>query len=96
MLLLLASAAALWSFALDRQIDRGRNVLSLGWLILAAIFLLLSLDELGSLHERLGALRTSAPPGSVEQAPRGWVVLLALPIAVTAAFMTTFAWFRLR
>jgi len=96
MLLLLASAAALWSFALDRQIDRGRNVLSLGWLILAAIFLLLSLDELGSLHERLGALRTSAPPGSVERAPRGWVVLLALPIAVTAAFMTTFAWFRLR
>jgi hypothetical protein len=61
-----------------------------GWLGLAAAFAGLSLDELGSLHERLGMLHRAG--GSAH----GWVYVLGIPILGVAAFMAAFAWVRLR
>ena len=57
-----------------------------GWLVIAAIFTLLSFDEIGSLHERIG----------MAGAGWGWVFVLALPILATAAYMLAFAWMVMR
>ena len=95
MSMLLAGVAAATCFALERRTPAGRGLLSIGWLILAGVFLLLSLDELGSLHERIGAVR-GVGSSAGESAPPGWVVLLAPPIGVVAAFMAAFARARLR
>lgn len=92
MLLLSVSLAAGAAFALDRrQPTRGLPAVSTaGWLIVAATFAALSLDELGSFHERLGMLRHGG-----DHAP-GWVYALVIPIAAVGIFMFAFAWVRLR
>lgn len=78
-----------------RGIDAAAGI---GWMLLVAIFTLLSLDEIGSIHERVGQMtalnRVSLLPS--ETAPVGWVALLALPIAAVAVFILAFAWRRLR
>lgn len=80
LLLLAVSLAWLTCFLLDAQ-----RAWRFGWLILAALFLALSLDEAGSFHERLGAL-----PG------RNQLQVVAIPLAVVGLFMTAFGWVRLR
>ena len=90
MLLLLVALFALLAFVVDRR--RGRDALGYGWLAFAAAFAVLSFDEIGSLHERLGVL--AFPDGPRDRA--AWVHLLALPIVLVAAFMIAFAWSRLR
>jgi hypothetical protein len=85
MLLLSVGVAALLAFVLDH-----RSVYRWGWLIVLAAFAGLSLDELGSLHERLGMLHRAGADAS------GWVYVLVVPIAAVALFMTAFAWFHLR
>jgi len=101
MLLLTVAFAALAAFALekgDRSLFSGRkrteksdlSPFSWGWLILAAAFAALSLDELGSLHERIGMIRHGGA------GPTGWVYVLAVPIGAVAVFMAAFAWFHLR
>lgn len=82
LLLLAVAALSLVAFKADPT-DRWRG----GWLVLAAIFALLSLDELGSLHERVGMIRALSP----WDAPAGWFYVLAIPIAAIATFMGLFA-----
>lgn len=70
--------------SLTKRKDRN---LAYGYLIFSGIFGLLSLDELASLHERLGNINALNPLG--DYAP-GWVALLALPIVLVAGFMIWF------
>lgn len=57
MLLLAVALAACLAFAVERkQKPSPRGYRSYAWLVLAAVFTLLSLDEIGSFHERLGWL----------------------------------------
>jgi hypothetical protein len=69
-----------------------------GWLLLAAAFAGLSLDEIGSLHERIGMVvalnRASLTPDSTQAV--GWVYLLAVPIGAVALLMLVFGWVRFR
>lgn len=92
MLLLSVAMAAGVAYALDRrQSHTGRErLVDTGWLIVAGCFALLSLDEIGSLHERLGMVTRGA------SAAKGWVYVLAVPIGLIALFMVGFAWLRLR
>jgi hypothetical protein len=60
-----------------------------GWLVIAAVFALLSFDEIGSWHERIGAALSFG-------ALRGWVYVLALPILAVAAYILAFAWMQMR
>jgi hypothetical protein len=62
-----------------------------GWLVIAAVFLLLSFDEIGSLHERVG-MAVSFGDGTAW----GWVYVLSLPILATGAYMIAFAWTEMR
>jgi hypothetical protein len=87
MLLLSVAFAALLSYATEKG---GLSPFSLGWLVIAAAFTALSLDELGSLHERIGMVRHGGG------GPTGWVYVLIVPIGAVALFMTAFAWFHLR
>lgn len=89
MLLLIVAVAATTAFACDR---RGAGRLRYGWLVFAAVFTLLSLDEIGSFHERVGMLRALPRAGGAV----GWVYVLAIPILAVAAFMLAFAWAHLR
>jgi hypothetical protein len=101
MLLLAVAAAACLVFALERRLppsSRTDRWLRGGWLVFAALFTLLSLDEVGSLHERIGMMvalnRASLVPSA--KAPVGWVYMLAVPIGAVGAFMLAFGWARLR
>ena len=69
------------------------HFLSFGWIIFSLLFILLSFDEIASMHERLGNLHSLNP---FSDAPPGWVFLLALPIAAVAIFMVTFCWVHIR
>lgn len=98
MLLLTVALAAGLAFAVDPPSrvthailrDTSETALRGGWLIVAAAFAGLSLDELGSLHERLGMLRYGGNHAA------GWVYVLLIPIAAVGIFMLAFAWLRLR
>jgi hypothetical protein len=107
MLLLLVALACLAAYALDGKhlaAPSGKkgtvpfSPLRLGWLALAAAFTVLSLDEIGSLHERVGMIvalnGASLAPGSTQAV--GWVYLLAVPIGAAALFMLVFGWMRVR
>ena len=91
MLLLSVVAAAGLAFVLERRIRRRApdRTLAWGWLIVAGTFATLSLDEVGSFHERVGMIRHGA-------AAMGWVYVLLLPIAAVGLFMLVFAYVRLR
>jgi len=83
------AVTATTAFAFDR---RGAGPLRYGWLVFAALFTLLSLDEIGSFHERVGMLTALPRAGGAV----GWVYVLAIPILAVAAFMLAFAWAHLR
>lgn len=74
--LLAVAALAILCFVVDRRTDASARVLPYGWLGLAVVFFGFSLDELGSLHERIGSLGTAAQPGL------GWTLLLVFLTAV--------------
>jgi hypothetical protein len=59
--------------------------------VIAGVFLLLSFDEIGSLHERVGMAVAFGEGGAW-----GWVYVLALPILATGAYMIAFAWTYMR
>lgn len=88
MLLLLVALATACAWAVDRR--KGVGALRHGWLVFAAAFALLSLDEIGSLHERTGMLTTAGHKAG------GWIYVLGLPILAVGGFMLGFAWFHLR
>jgi hypothetical protein len=83
-LLLAVSLAWLICFLLD-VLPGQHRAWRFGWLILALLFLALSLDEAGSFHERLGAL-----PGESQ------LKVVAIPLAAVGLFMAAFGWVRLR
>ncbi|RZV49376.1 MAG: hypothetical protein EX270_12765 [Pseudomonadales bacterium] len=93
LLLLLVACMSLVCFIVDRNEQKSRRgqILAFGWLFFAVTFLLLSLDEAGSLHERLGMLASLNPFG--DYVP-GWVDLFAIPIGIAAVFMAAFSWFH--
>jgi hypothetical protein len=92
MLLLSVAAAAVVAYALDRRHARAglERLVETCWLVVAGCFALLSLDEIASLHERLGMVTRGG------SAATGWVYVLAVPIGLIALFMAAFAWLRLR
>jgi hypothetical protein len=94
-LLLLTAVLALLSFFVDwpKAATPRDRLLTAGWLALSFMFALLSLDELGTLHEAIGELALLNPFG---ERALGWVVVLAIPIAVVAALMFAFTWLHLR
>ena len=95
MLLLLVSLGALGCFALELQQrqEMRERVLSYGWALVALLFVGLSLDELGSIHERIPSL-----PGMYSPAAglHGWVGVLIVPIALVGLFVVAFATLRVR
>lgn len=100
LLLLGVAFAAAVCFLLDRRhietpVDR---ILSYGWVIIAFLFVLLSFDESGSLHEGIADIaitRTMLEPLSVGGAS-SWVALLVIPIVAVGLFFLGFAFLRLR
>jgi hypothetical protein len=93
MLLLGVAVSALAAYTIRSRTDARwtRPWLRHGWLVVAAVFLLLSFDEIGSLHERVG-MAVSFGDG----AALGWVYVLSLPILATGAYMIAFAWTEMR
>src|SRR5690606_27821048 len=92
-LLLSASLAMAACFVVDRRtsVAAGDRLVDYGWLACAAVFALLSLDEMGSLHERIPLDAIPTVDGL-----QGWTAGLAVPIAAVAALLLAFAWLRLR
>ncbi len=95
MLLLLIAPIAGLCFVVDKQRSTSARdkVLSYGWLMFGSVFALLSLDELGSLHEGLGMLAVLNPLGNYAL---GWTDLLIIPIGSVALFMLFFGWVHIR
>jgi hypothetical protein len=92
LLLLAVCLAALICFLIDQQrfIQTRSKILNYGWLLLSICFYLLSLDEISSIHERIGVLTTINPVGD------WWVDILGIPILIIGFFMFLFGWVRLR
>ena len=90
MLLMTVALLALGAFLVDRH-RRHSRLLHYGWLLFATTFVVLSFDELASFHERIGMVDRLAAGVA-----RGWVYILALPIAMIAIFMIGFAWLHVR
>ena len=93
MLLLMIAVVALLCFVVDHKNLPGRRkrTLTYGWVLTAMAFMALSLDEIGSLHERISMLSDWIPFDV-----SGWLIFLMIPIALFALFMSVFGWFRLR
>lgn len=86
MLLFGIAVAALFCMIADRDAGRLRRVYQAGWLGVAALFCALSLDELGSLHERII---------DFSQLDRLVLWLVAFAVAIPA-FLSGFSILRLR
>ena len=96
MLLLLTASAAFLCFLLDlRTIQRSAKfcLLKHGWFLIAMIFALLSADELGSLHERVGMIPALNMFGDTAA---GWVRTLAIPIGLVAVYILWFGWTQVK
>jgi hypothetical protein len=90
MLLLTGGVLAALSVAADRRIaatwhDRA---LAWGWAGFASVFVILSADEIASLHERIGMIEKLNLFGN---APPGLLLGLGMPITVVAACLIAFA-----
>jgi hypothetical protein len=94
-LLLLVSLLSGLCFLTEKQlrVQKPFPKLKYGWLLNMGIFGTLSLDEIGSLHERIGMLSVLNPFGDY---PLGWVTLLSPMIIIVGIFMIAFAWFHVR
>lgn len=73
--------------------ERMNKFKAYGWLLISGIFVLLSLDEMASLHERLGNIDVLNP---LSDYASGWVALLAIPIALVAGFIIWFCLSQMR
>jgi hypothetical protein len=95
MLLLLIAVMSALCFIADCQRfhDWRDRCLSYGWLMFTLIFTMLSLDEIGSLHENIGMLTALNPFGNYAL---GWVLLLGIPIGLAGLLMLVFSWVHLR
>lgn len=89
LILLLAGAVFGLCYVAER---RARGAAAAGWIVIAAGFAALSLDEVGSLHERLGDLHAVLPVSSAMV----WLRVMAVPLGAAALLLGIFAWRRLR
>ncbi len=93
MLLLIAGLLSLAAYRSDvaRFSGRWQKTVSLGWLFMAAVFFLLSFDEMASVHETIGdsSLFTALSNGA------GWF-LFEIVVGLVGLFMVMFGWMRLR
>jgi hypothetical protein len=95
MLFMLTGLVALFCCWADwvRSADNKGRALSMGWLVMAGIFVLLSYDEMGSFHEMIGETSVFKTAGSGKRA--GWYAFYALCGGV-AVFMILFFFYRFR
>jgi hypothetical protein len=96
-ILLFTSVAALWCFKMDSQNgkqEKFQAVLRLGWLPIAGAFAFFSLDEMGSIHERLDKIFPQAfffyTGGKT-----GWVTVLWPVMVIVFGYFMCFFWFHL-
>lgn len=92
MLLLSAGMFALlchWYCPAESHIKKG--FFDHGWILMAILFVAMSLDEMGSIHENLGRLQflDIFKDGS-------WQSVITIPLALIMAYMLVFAWKHLR
>jgi hypothetical protein len=81
------SALCYWS---DRHGER-RSLFRFGWLFIALFFLVLSLDEIGSLHENAGKISSMDVIGD-----GGWQSVVTVPLLLVLIYMGIFAWKHLK
>lgn len=95
MLFLLVGLMSLLCFLVRKKVGEatGERYLSLGWLLFFLLFAALSLDEMASLHERLGNVAALNPLGDY---PLGWVSLLGIPIALVSCLMVWFSLMQIK
>ncbi|WP_132055796.1 hypothetical protein [Pseudocnuella soli] len=93
MLLLIAGLLSLGAYRSDVQQFGGgwQRVVSVGWLFMAAIFFLLSFDEMGSVHETIGDTSVFATLSNGS----GWF-LFEILVGLVGLLMVAFGWMRLR
>jgi hypothetical protein len=77
-------------FSADKQGER-RSLFRFGWLFIALFFLVLSLDEIGSLHENAGRISSMDVIGD-----GGWQSVIAVPLLLVLIYMGIFAWKHLK
>ena len=95
MLLLIVAMLATLCFISDRQYKtkQADKLLNYGWIIISLIFTLLSLDEIGSIHESIGRLSLFNKIGIYEALLSNTFYLV---IGVIALFMVLFGWFKFK
>lgn len=92
-LLFFAGAASTLGFVADRRLRGDRGALEYGWLALGALLLLLSADEVGSIHERVGMMPQLNLTG---EGAAGWYRVLLVPIFAVLGFLAAFGLLRVR
>lgn len=96
MLFLLVAVLSMICFAADiykAPQFRAHRVLKYGWLLFALVFIALSLDEMGSIHERVSTVLASH---GLLRIGGGWTRTLFVLILAVGLFMTAFGWFHAR
>lgn len=91
MLLLSVAGACAIAFTVDGTAGASRRMLRAGWLVLALLFVALSFDELGSIHERLSMVTI----GAGNETLIGWYALIVGLIAAVS-FMLAFGLLHVR
>ena len=96
MLLSLSAVMSILCFLMDVQ-RLHNKLLSYGWLIYAAAFLLLSFDELGSVHEYIGNIAVFEKAGKLvdKTGNSGWTFFYVV-VGMMSIFMLLFSLLRLR
>jgi hypothetical protein len=90
MLLFQVGLFALLCYWLDRSFSDA-SVFKYGWFFMSLFFLLLSLDEMGSIHENAGELASLDVMGD-----GGWQSVVMIPLAAVLLYMGMFAFKHLR
>jgi hypothetical protein len=90
-LLITGVLAVLCYLATDKTTAGKEGWLMRGWVLIALMFFLLSLDELGSLHENAGRLAQLDIIGD-----DSWESVLAIPGGIVVLYLLAFGWLHLR
>src|SRR5207253_91176 len=93
MLLLSVAVLAMLCYWTDSQSPSSvsrHKFLAKGWLVIAAFFAFLSFDELGSLHENAGKVRSLDV-----MKDQSWESVLLVPGLLIVIYMGFFAWVHL-
>jgi hypothetical protein len=91
-LLLSVAFLSVICFWIDSNTVQGKGkIFSGGWLFITALFVLLSFDEMGSLHENAGRLKSLDVMGD-----RSWESVVMIPGILVLFFMLIFSWLNLR